>query len=248
MPAGRELDDVPAELDELVRAAAREAGAAPGREHPHGAHGEPAARRRRPGARHARPRRGDGRHHGPPRRRPGLVRDRPASGRRRRRAARRRRGRIRETGMRPGEPAAVAELDRMLRPAPTTARRSEGIGRRRRSWTYIARQVDRLAGRGAAGPPRRARRRAPDAGRGPPAAQRAAGLPEGAGSPAHRPRSSTTCATSAASSPRPGTPRCCASASTPTSRRFPGAAAGPGAGPGRPGTSLASRRRHGPPC
>jgi CHAD domain-containing protein len=65
--------------------------------------------------------------------------------------------RIRETGMRPGEPAATAELDRMLRPAP---RRRAGRKGSAGSvlMDYIARQADRIAAEEL-----RVRRDAPDA-------------------------------------------------------------------------------------
>ena len=131
--------DVPAEFAELVRAAAREAALRPGREHPHGAHGEPTARPRTTGCSPRSStttsrvatmgRRADVRAWSEIDLRPGDADDDLLDG-----VA----ARVGETGMRPGPPAATTELDRMLRPACRGGARAGRARPGRCSWTTSA--------------------------------------------------------------------------------------------------------------
>ena len=86
--------------------------------------------------------------------------------------------RVGELGMRPAAPGAAAELDRMLRPAPRRRR----AGRRGSAGAvlmdYIGRQAERVAAEEVRVRRDTPERRPPDAHRGPTAAQRAQGLPD----------------------------------------------------------------------
>ena len=155
--------------------------------------------------------------------------------------------RVGETGMRPGAPAATAELDRMLRPAP---RRRAG---RKGSagavlMDYIARQVDRIAAEEL-----RVRRDAPDAvHQMRVAARRLRSVLKAYREVLDRQRTDRVADAAARPRPppRPGPGRRGAAR---TRRRRPRGASRLSCcwarcGPRRPGTSPASRRRRGPPC
>ena len=117
--------------------------------------------------------------------------------------------RVGETGMRPGAPAAAAELDRMLRPSCRGGARAARASAGAVLMDYIGRQVDRIAAEEL-----RVRRDAPDAvHQMRVAARRLRSALKAYRDVLDRERtdpSPTHCATSGGASPPRATPRCCA--------------------------------------
>ena len=196
----------------------RAAGAAP----PGGsgrAHGDPAARRATAGRSPARARRRHAGHAGARDRGGGVDRGRAAARRPDDARSTSIEQRLLEAGLRPAAPAAEAELDRLLRPAAAPARRAGRAGRpgpcSSSTWPRTSTGwPPRSCGSAAA-----SRTRCTSCGWRPAGCAARCRLPPVAGPPPHRPAGRRTCASSAASSPRPGTPRCCTSGSTPGSPR-----------------------------